>query len=99
MKAKNYSLMEKSVVRVGLVTAGVLLIPLIGMQVSRDWNWDTSDFVIMGTLIFSTGLIIELIRKKTQNNTRQILIIAGVLLVFLYIWAELAVGIFTNLGS
>jgi Kef-type K+ transport system membrane component KefB len=99
MKKKETNLMDKSFVRVGLATVGILLVPLIGMQVSSDWNWDASDFVIVGVLVFSTGMMIEFVRKNVRNNTHRIALIVALVLAFLYMYAELAVGIFTNLGS
>lgn len=84
---------------IGLVTAGILLIPLIAMQFSDGWNWDLSDFIIIGILLFVTGTILNLINLKVRDKTHRIMLAIGVLLLFLYVYAELAVGIFTNLGS
>lgn len=60
-------------------------------------NWDLFDFVVMGALLFATGLMLDLAIRKTGKYRIPVVIL--IVLAFLYIWAELAVGIFTNLGS
>lgn len=89
---------NKRIIYIALATAGILLIPLIAMQFTDEVNWDLTDFIVMGTLIFGTGLAYELIAKRMASPGRRILV--GVLLavLFLYIWAELAVGIFNIPG-
>jgi len=61
-------------------------------------NWDKTDFIIMGFLLFSTGCIFAMFSRILPRRHRVKIGIALALL-FLYIWAELAVGIFTNWGS
>lgn len=78
----------KSIIRIALATACILLIPLLG-----QWPWTLSDFIIMGSLIFGTGLAYELIAKKVAKKHR-VAAAAALLVVFLLIWAELAVGLF-----
>jgi hypothetical protein len=87
----------KNILRVAVVTALLLLIPLISMQFSSDVVWTLSDFVIGGGFIFITGLFLDIVFRKA-GKYRAIAVIA-VVIGFLYIWAELAVGIFTNWGS
>lgn len=88
---------KKSLIVIGIVTAILLSIPLIAMQFTEQVDWSPSDFVIMGVLVFGTGLLIDLvIRKAGKYKAFGAL---AVVLAFLYVWAELAVGIFTNIGS
>lgn len=89
MKPKNINnLINNNIFRFAIGTAAILLIPLLGR-----WPWTLSDFIIMGILIFGTGLAYELIVKKVGKKHR--VVIALVLLAtFLLIWAELAVGLF-----
>lgn len=88
---------HKSISRVLVGTALILAIPLIAMQFTREVNWTLSDFVIMGILLFGTGLLLDYVTRMGGKN--KVLLGAAVVLGFLYIWAELAVGIFTNFGS
>ena len=83
--------------RPALVTAGILLIPLIAMQFTEEVQWTLSDFVIMGIMLFVTGLLVELVLQKMGKY--RFIAAAGILLLFLWIWVELAVGLFTNWGS
>ena len=76
------------------VVGMLLLIPFIAMQFSPEVNWSLSDFVVMGALLSITGMGINLVLSKVSNFNKRVLLIAAVLLGFLLIWAELAVGIF-----
>ena len=64
------------------------------MQFTDEVNWNLFDFIIAGTLLIGTGLIIQLVLRKTKKIKYRIIIVAALLIVFLLIWAELAVGIF-----
>ena len=87
----------KSFIRAGLGTILILAIPLIAMQFTAEVQWSLSDFVIMGAIVFVAGLLLDLaIRKAGKYRVLAALtVIAG----FLWLWAELAVGVFTNWGS
>jgi hypothetical protein len=77
-----------------LLTALLLSIPLIAMQFTDEVNWTLSDFIAMGVLLLATGLLSEVIIRKVKKISRRIIFIAGILLLFFLVWAELAVGIF-----
>ena len=89
----------QSILRVAGITITVLLLPFIAMQFRDDVYWTMSDFVIAAVVLFSTGMILELIIRMTRDKDRRLLLVLFVLAIFMYVWAELAVGIFTNLGS
>ncbi|APU67266.1 MAG: hypothetical protein VX712_08000 [Bacteroidota bacterium] len=74
--------------------AGILLIPLIAMQFTSEVDWKSSDFVIMGILLFGTALIIELALRKFSSTKSRIIACGIILFALFLIWAELAVGIF-----
>lgn len=101
MKNKKTDLImnNKVFVWLAVATAAVLSIPLLMMQVSNDWNWGPMDFVIIGTLIFGTGSIFIFAARKAGNNRQRLIIGLVLLAAMLWLWAELAVGIFTNWGS
>jgi peptidoglycan/LPS O-acetylase OafA/YrhL len=83
---------------IALVTVAILMIPFIMMQFSADWNWSSSDFIIIGILLFGAGFLFvqtaRIVPRKHRVATAAVFVL-GVL----YLWAEMAVGIFTNLGS
>lgn len=82
-----------STVSVALATFGLLLIPFVGNAVSTEWDWNLFDFIIMGILIFSTGMTYQ-IMTKTMFKKHRLIVGIVLALVFFLIWAELAVGIF-----
>ncbi len=87
--------MKNKRLKIILTTAGILLsIPFIAMQFTNEVNWTPGDFIIMGVLLFGTGLLCEFVMRKVKNTNKRIMICGALLFVFLLIWAELAVGIF-----
>jgi hypothetical protein len=89
----------KSLMIVALVTAAILMIPLVAMQFTSEVNWTGSDFVAAGTLLALTGLVLTFALRKFRSTQSRLLAAGLIVLGFLYCWAEMAVGIFTNLGS
>lgn len=85
---------EKSRLVIILTTVFLLLIPLIGMQFTNEIDWTLFDFAIAGALLMGFGLILELVIRKVKNSRRRIVICLTLLIILLFIWAELAVGIF-----
>ena len=72
----------------------LLLTPFIAMQFTDEVDWSVRDFAIMGVLLYGTGLLCELVLRKVKTVQNRILICGAVVIAFLLIWAELAVGIF-----
>ena len=77
-----------------MIVAAVLIIPFLG-----HWPWSITDYIVGGVLLFGAATAFELLTRKTATTKQRLIIGAGVAAVLLYVWAELAVGIFTNLGS
>ena len=77
-----------------LVIGILLLIPFTAMQFTHEVQWDSFDFLVMGTLLFIAGTLIEVILRLTKAPLSRFLFITGIIVIFLLIWAELAVGIF-----
>ncbi|MDZ4209603.1 MAG: hypothetical protein U1C56_00320 [Candidatus Curtissbacteria bacterium] len=85
---------SKIIIRIFIVTGFILLVPLVAMQFTHEVNWSLADFVVMGALLFGTGLTIEFVTEKLANPTGRMMAIMIILALFFLIWAELAVGIF-----
>lgn len=83
---------------IALATGLLLLLPLIAMQFTAAVNWSTMDFAVMGALLFGAGSLFVLVARRAPRKYWRVI---GVVFAvgFLYVWAELAVGIFTRLGS
>ena len=76
------------------IVAAILLIPLIAMQFTDEVNWQLTDFIIFGALLFGVGILIEISLKKLKTSKYKTPIIIAIVILFLLIWAELGVGIF-----
>ena len=72
----------------------LLLIPLLAMQFTNEVNWSVSDFIVMGVLLFGTGLSIELLLRKVKNLNHRVVLCVVILFIFFLVWVELAVGLF-----
>lgn len=88
------SLQNKRLILILIAVPTLLLIPLIAMQFSTGVDWKIPDFLVMGVLLLGTGLLCELVLRKVKSVMGRIIFCGIVLLVFLLVWAELAVGIF-----
>lgn len=77
-----------------VATLAILAIPLIAMQFSDQVNWGVADFIVGGILIFGVAIALDIGRRKLKNRKYRNLILLIIVLAFLLIWAELAVGIF-----
>ena len=58
---------HQSAARVALVTAFVLLLPLVAMQITDEVDWGLADFAFAGALLAGTGLLLELALRKPSN--------------------------------
>ena len=83
----------KNIVRIALVTAFILLIPIVAMLFTDEVNWKLADFVIAGSLLFGTGLALEFMARKLASPVKRIISATAIVAMVLIIWAELAVGI------
>ena len=75
------------------VVALILLIPLVAMQFSDEWNWDLFDFVFAGTLLFGAGLTYELVAKKGGTTAYRAAVGVAVAMALALVWVNAAVGI------
>ena len=85
---------NKRLITILLAVPLLLLIPLIAMQFSSEVNWSLGDFLVMGVLLLVVGLTFEVVLRKVPKKNNRIALMATIIILFLLIWAELAVGIF-----
>ena len=79
-----------------LVTALILLVPLVAMQFTEEVDWDLFDFVAMGALLFGTGLAYELVATKASPSAYRAAIGVAIAAAFLLVWVNGAVGMIGN---
>ena len=71
----------------------ILLFPLVGV-IFFELDWSGFDFLVMASLILSLSIFINLILYYLNSSRLKLLLVVIVAIIFLLIWAELAVGIF-----
>ena len=74
----------------------LLLIPFVGMQYSNEVKWSLNDFIIMGLILLSFGIIINKIIYHVVSFNKSVILISTLIILFLLLWAELAVGLFNS---
>lgn len=82
-----------------LVTLILLAIPLVAMQFTDQVQWKATDFVVMGLLLFSTGLAFEWVLRRRGSSLIRIAGGLGLFSVLLMTWANMAVGLIGGEGN
>lgn len=88
---------KKYVVRVGQVVGGLLTLAFVANFTVEGWQWGLLDFVMMGGLLFVTGLALAWVLTTVKTGSFRVLAALGVLLLFLVVWTELAVDAVSQL--
>jgi hypothetical protein len=87
---------NKSLLRIALATAFILLLPLLAMQFTDEVVWDLADFAVAGTLLLGAGLTYELMARKAGHIAYRAAVGVAVAAALLLVWMNLAVGIIGN---
>lgn len=93
MKTSQILQSRKRLILISLSALMILLIPLIAMQFTAEVKWTISDFVVAAILLLITGLSLELMLRRVKTTKQKVMLSIILFLVFLFIWAELAVGL------
>jgi hypothetical protein len=83
----------RSVIRVALLTALLLLVPLLAMQFTREVNWSPMDFAVAGALLFAAGMAWTLLSARSTNRAYRLAAAVAVASALLLAWGNLAVGL------
>jgi hypothetical protein len=78
---------------VGLVTAIILLLFSVLMQITDEMNWSVFDFAVAGGLIFGTGLTYQLVTRKAGTMAYRLAVGIALAAAFILVWMNLAVGL------
>ena len=76
-----------------IVAAFLLLLPLVAMQFTDEVNWDETDFIVMGALLFGACGAYELAARMTASTAYRAAVAVAIVSAFILIWMNLAVGI------
>ena len=85
--------MQNRILRLALIVALLLLIPLFGNRYVDGWNWSPFDFLFAGVLLFGTGVAYEIMTRKSSAFTYRAAVGIGCLATLLLTWVNAAVGI------
>jgi hypothetical protein len=88
----------RSAVRVVLVAALILSVPLVAMLVTDEVVWGPVDFALAGTLLVGTGLLFEVARRAGDAAYRGAVGVA-LAAAFLLVWLVGAVGVIGEDGD
>ncbi len=83
---------NKNLMGIVLVTAFILLIPLVAMQFTDEVVWDLADFIVAGFLLFGTGLAYELVARKGGTMAYRTAVGLALAAALILVWMNLAVG-------
>ena len=72
--------------------AVLLMLPAIAMQFTSEVDWDETDFIVMGVMLFAACGTCELAARASGNGAYRIGAVIAVGVAFLTVWANLAVG-------
>lgn len=89
-KQSTYS---RSILGVALVTLLILSIPLVAMQFTDEVNWGVGDFIIMGALLFGTGVLFVLVMRLSSNIVYKTAVGLAIGATFFMVYVNLAVGL------
>ncbi|AUD79312.1 hypothetical protein CW740_08665 [Kangiella profundi] len=77
-----------------IIAALLMLSAATANQFSNQFIWTKFDFLVFGIMLLAAGLAIELVLHFAHNPRYRLGLIGTVVVAFLLVWAELAVGIF-----
>jgi len=77
-----------------LAALSLLLVPFVASLFTDEVQWSGLDYLIMGVMLLAVGSGIQWVLQKFQNRRNRLIGVGLVVLLFLLVWAELAVGVF-----
>jgi len=81
------------------VAAGLLMLPAVAMQFTREVVWGPFDFLVAAALIGGVGLTFELAVRTHQSAVYRAGAAVALLTAFLTVWINLAVGMIGDEGN
>jgi hypothetical protein len=74
------------------LVAVLLLLPAIGMQFSDEVDWSAGDFFFAAVLLGGTGLLVELVVRRSRDNAYRAGAVLALLTTLMLAWSNAAVG-------
>jgi len=73
--------------------AGLLLLPLVAMQFTKDVVWTSLDFIVFGSMLLVACGTYELGARMSRNTAYRAAFGVAIVAGFFMVWVNLAVGI------
>jgi len=89
----------RSVIRVGVVTVCLLMVPLLAMIFGDEVKWGPLDFAVAGALFMASGLALEMALKRASNFAYRAAAAVAIFAALFLIWVNLAVGVIEDEGN
>jgi hypothetical protein len=80
-----------------LAALSLLLVPFVASLFTDEVQWSGLDYLIMGVMLLAVGSGIQWVLQKFQSRRNRMIGVGLVVLLFLLVWAELAVGVFGHM--
>jgi hypothetical protein len=90
---KTQANFSRSIIGVAVVIGLILMVPFVSMQFTDEVKWGPVDFIIMGALIFGTGLSYKLVTRSATSVIYKIAMALALGSALFMVWANLAVGL------
>ncbi len=74
------------------LAALMLLFPVVAMQFTDEVNWGPEDFLFAAVLLGGSGLLFELVMRRSHDDAYRTGALLAVATTFLLIWSNAAVG-------
>ncbi|RZI59609.1 MAG: hypothetical protein EOP37_11340 [Rubrivivax sp.] len=71
----------------------LLLLPAIAMQFTTEVRWGGEDFLAFAALLLVACGLFEIVTRRSTRRSARTTAGGAILIAFLLVWAELAVGI------
>ena len=76
-----------------IVAAFLFLLPLVAMLFTDEMDWDETDFIVFGAMLFGACGAWELAARMTANIAYRAAVAVALAAAFILVWMNLAVGI------
>ena len=86
----------QNVLSVAIISALLLIIPLVAKFTLEDMKWDLFDFIAAWILFFSSGVTYRLIARKMSNIIYRSAVGLAIATALFLVWSNLAVGLIGN---
>jgi hypothetical protein len=83
---------RKDIIRIVLISLGLLIIPLIGQLTVDGWSWGWNDFLFAWVFFTIVGITYKFFTRNTTTRNHKLAVGAGVAIFFGFIWGMLATG-------